>query len=852
MFKKNPSLWLAIALSFVFVVLAVLQFGFLESLESTTYDLRMKLRAGGPDTKTDIVLVDIDNDSVTKLGRWPWPRTLMAEMIGKLSGYGAKTIGLNVLMSEPEVPEGLVIIEELREEFRRSFDASSGSGEAFLSGLAKAQAKLDRDKALAVAIGGAGNVLLPVFFQMDSFPQADPNLPQRIMENGLVQVQGQVLQPMHQANRITVPIDLLAEKAKGLGHINIDPDQDGAIRRDMLLVNYKGLAFPALALKITLLSEGVLQDTVQVFGPEEGQEGLKVGQQIIPANSHLDYYVTFTDKQAFSTFSFFDVLNDKVEASAFKDKIVLIGVSATGIDTPKVTPLDKNMPSTMFLANSVQNLLTGGFLTRSTFLFPIELLILVVIGVYLAILLPRLKARAGALISLVLLILIIGAGTYLFIGPGIWMKITYPVLLIILGYAAVVTSRFFITERGKDKAEVESAEVNRMLGLSFQNQGQLDMAFDKFRRVPVDDGMKDILYNLALDYERKRMFNKAVAVYQYIGDHDPKYRDIENKIKKLNVASDTMIFGLGMGARSDDGTLLIDENARPTLGRYEVTKELGKGAMGIVYEGRDPTIGRVTAIKTIRFTEEYEEEEAERIKEQFFREAETAGMLSHPNIVTIYDAGEDHDLSYIAMEYLDGYDLKEHARPDNLLPIRETIGYMADVAEALGYAHGKGVVHRDIKPANIMLCRGGMVKVTDFGIARAMASSKTKTGVVKGTPFYMSPEQITGKKVDGRTDIYSLGVVLYELLTGVQPFRADDLTALIYKITSEAPQTITELNPKVPKAVLQIVDKALTKDREKRYQKAEYMAQHLRIVAKKMDELINRKKSVKVKDAPAE
>jgi CHASE2 domain-containing sensor protein/tRNA A-37 threonylcarbamoyl transferase component Bud32 len=853
MFKKNPSLWLAIFLSFVILLLAVLQIGFLESLESTTYDFRMKLRAGGPDTKTDIVLVDIDDDSLTKLGRWPWPRTLLAEMVSKIAGYNARVIGLNVMFSEPEVPEGLVIIEELREEFRRAFDPSSGSGEAFLSGLDKAQARLDRDKALADAIGSAGNVLLPVFFEMERFPQPDANLPPLIMENGLVQVQGQVLQTMHQARKITAPIDKLAEKAKGLGHINSRPDlRDGAVRREMLLVNYKGLAFPSYALKLVLLSEGVLQDTVQVFDPEEGRDGLQVGQQIIPTNSNLEFYITFTDGQAFSKFSFFDVLNDKVEASAFKDKIVLIGVSAKGVDIPQVTPLDKNMPSSMLLANSAQNLLTGGFLTRSTLMPLIELLILVLIGVYLSVLLPRLKARAGAIISLVLLILIIGAGTYLFVGPGIWMKITYPVLLIILGYAGVVTSRYFITERGKDKAEVESAEVNRMLGLSFQNQGQLDMAFDKFRRVPVDDGLKDILYNLGLDYERKRMFNKAVAVYQYIGDHDAKYRDIDAKIKKLNVASDTMIFGLGMGARSDDGTLLIDENTRPTLGRYEVTKELGKGAMGIVYEGRDPTIGRVTAIKTIRFTEEYEEEEAERIKEQFFREAETAGMLSHPHIVTIYDAGEDHDLSYIAMEFLDGYDLKEHARPDNLLPIRETIGYMADVAEALGYAHSKGVVHRDIKPANIMLCRGGMVKVTDFGIARAMASSKTKTGVVKGTPFYMSPEQITGKKVDGRTDIYSLGVVLYELLTGVQPFRADDLTALIYKITSEAPQPLSELNPKVPKAVAQIVEKALTKDREKRYQKAEHIAQHLRIVAKKMDELINRKKSVKVKDAPAE
>ena len=194
------------------------------------------------------------------------------------------------------------------------------------------------------------------------------------------------------------------------------------------------------------------------------------------------------------------------------------------------------------------------------------------------------------------------------------------------------------------------------------------------------------------------------------------------------------------------------------------------------------------------------------------------------------------------MEFLEGYDLKEHSRSDNLLPIREVIKLVADVAEALGYAHSQGVVHRDIKPANIMYLKSHVAKVTDFGIARAMASSKTKTGVVKGTPFYMSPEQITGKKVDGRTDIYSLGVVLYELLTGVQPFRAEDLTALIYKITSEEPEPLSTHNPKVPKAVTQIVMKALVKDRDKRYQTAEQFAEHLRIVGRKMDELAARKK----------
>ncbi|MBU2547239.1 MAG: serine/threonine protein kinase, partial [Proteobacteria bacterium] len=188
----------------------------------------------------------------------------------------------------------------------------------------------------------------------------------------------------------------------------------------------------------------------------------------------------------------------------------------------------------------------------------------------------------------------------------------------------------------------------------------------------------------------------------------------------------------------------------------------------------------------------------------------------------------------------EGHDLKEHASKDKLLPMRHVIGLVADVAEALGYAHDKGVVHRDIKPANIMLLSNGMPKVTDFGIARATASSKTKTGVVKGTPFYMSPEQIMGKKVDGRSDIFSLGVVMYELLTGTQPFKADDLTALIYKITSEDPEPITQHNAKIPKAIQQILDKALEKDREKRYQKAQQMAEHLRIVARKIDELATR------------
>ena len=845
MIKKNPALWLAVALTLIFIVMSFLKVGFLESLELTSYDLRMRLRAAGPETKTDIAIVDIDDDSISRLGRWPWPRGMIAEMINKLTDQGAGLIGLMIIFSEPEIGEGLKLVDELKNEFATLFqdDANPASVE-FLEKLSQARQRLDNDRMLAQAVKSSGKVVLPVFFKLGEYSQPDDNPPDYLMANGLVHVQGAAAAYLTPANTITAPIRSFSENAAGLGHINVNiyPDQDGALRRETLLVNYRGLTFPSFTLKVAQLSKGVNNDQIHVYAPESGTEGLKIGNRMIPANPSMDFLVTFTDPKAFPRFSFFDVLNDKIQASAFKGKIVLIGVSATGVDAPQVTPIDKKMPTSVFAANVLQNLLHGGFVTRSGLMDLVEIALLVVIGFFLSLLLPRLKARSGAAASAILFMAIMGAGVYLFVGPGVWLKITYPLLLIIIGYAAVTTTRYFVTEVVKDKAEGESAEVNRMLGLSFQNQGQLDLAFDKFRRVPVDDGMKDILYNLALDYERKRMFNKAVSVYDYIKKHDDEYRDIKSKIKKLNVASETMIFGLSSGAKSaEDGTLVIDENARPTLGRYEVMKELGKGAMGVVYLGRDPQIGRETAIKTIRFTDEYEEEEADKIKEQFFSEAKTAGMLTHPNIVTIYDAGEDHDLSYIAMELLDGRDLKEHARKDGLLPVRDVLKHTADLADALGYAHSKGVVHRDIKPANIMLVNSGVCKITDFGIARAMATSKTKTGVVKGTPFYMSPEQITGKKVDGRSDIFSLGVVLYELLTGVQPFRADDLTALIYKITQEDPVPAMEINPKVPKAAVQIIEKALVKDREKRYQKAEQMAEHLRLVVKKMDELAARR-----------
>jgi len=277
----------------------------------------------------------------------------------------------------------------------------------------------------------------------------------------------------------------------------------------------------------------------------------------------------------------------------------------------------------------------------------------------------------------------------------------------------------------------------------------------------------------------------------------------------------------------------VGELAKPTLGRYEVLKELGKGAMGIVYLGKDPKINREVAIKTLRFEDEFEPEDMKAMKERFFREAESAGRLVHPNIVTIYDAGDDGDISYIAMELLSGRDLKDHTTKDKLLPVNETLEAIAKVADALEYAHSMNVVHRDIKPANIMKLKDGKIKVTDFGIARITSQSKTATGTVMGTPSYMSPEQLAGNKVDGRADLFSLGVTLYEMLTGEKPFTGETVATLMFRIANAEHPRIEAARADLPPGIAAVIDKALAKTPEQRYQTGGEMAKDLRALLAK-------------------
>jgi serine/threonine-protein kinase len=262
-------------------------------------------------------------------------------------------------------------------------------------------------------------------------------------------------------------------------------------------------------------------------------------------------------------------------------------------------------------------------------------------------------------------------------------------------------------------------------------------------------------------------------------------------------------------------------------GRYRVVRELGRGSMGVVYEGFDPVIGRRVAIKTM-LTEDLSPEEFGEYRARFHREAQAAGVLSHPNIVNVFDYGEDGGILYLVMEYLEGKSLEKLVKERRILPIETIIPMYDQVCSALDHAHQNGIVHRDIKPANIMIVGRGSVKVTDFGIAKMVSMGMTQAGQVLGTPSYMSPEQVKGHHIDGRSDIFSLGVILYSLVTGEKPFPGQDITTVIYKIVNENPIPPRELNPSIHAGLSYVICKALAKSPEERFQTCGELADDLK------------------------
>ncbi|MDO9199026.1 CHASE2 domain-containing serine/threonine-protein kinase [Rhodoferax sp.] len=747
---------------------------FFGALERRLYDVASTIVS--PQPSGQLAVIAIDEQSIARLGPWPWSLDIHARLIDQLAAAKAHTIVHTVYFPEPQLDRGLGFIRRVKEVLAASTDATSppsAAQEQLARVIAEAEAALDTDGQLVASIKSAGNVIIPSHFT-----------------------------PGQQ------PTEGLETAAAGVGHLSWRPDGDGIVRQEALLVNHDGKAMPSLALLAAVRS---LDATPADIRLREG-DSVQIGKLRVPtdgdARMRPGFYKGRSGNPAFALDSFEDVLSGKIPAARYAGKTVVIGVTAAGLVTQFAVPGNPALSPAEAVAHITSSLLSGHFIVQPAWGNWATLGAFLLVCGYVIALLPRLSTGAAALFTVLFFIGLLGAEFGLLAGAALWLKMVLPAAVLVIAHLALTSRRLLSRQRREPESEQASAQTSRMMGLALQGQGQLDLAFDRFRRVPMDDAVMGDLYGLAVDFERQRQFNKADAVYEHMAAHDGSYKDLKAKV-----------------ARSQRLP------SAASLGRYQIEKEIGKGAMGVVYLGKDPKIGRVVAIKTMALGQEFDGAALVDARERFFREAETAGRLQHQNIVTIFDAGEEHDLAYIAMEFIKGGDLVNSCKDGRLLPVPTVLSIVARVAQALAYAHRHNVVHRDIKPANIMYESGSdTVKVTDFGIARITDSSKTRTGLVLGTPSFMSPEQLAGNKVDGRSDLYSLGVTLFQLLAGVLPFRGDSMAELMDKIVKQDAPDIRIIRKDLPEGLAKLVAVLLRKRPEARYQDGDQLARDLRAV----------------------
>jgi len=834
MLKKIHISTLSLIILFVLVISGKILFEIdpLQPLEYKVYDSLFRLRQRK--AATQVVVVAIDNKSVQSLGSWPWPRSYIASAVRMLTAEGTHTLGLSLLYPSREINPGLEEIRFIMQSLpQKPSKAESKTIREISGNLTEALTRLEHDQQLISAVRAARRVVLPLRFILEDSPGTKPPALSAWLElNSLDPKSNSGDQPglnrgdsryrgILKARNVTAggliqPYEELSRKAGALGHTNVIAESDGVVRKMPLLINYQSRDFLSFALQVARKhSDASLKDI------KTGGTGIDLKRLPIPTEKDHSMFIDFSGQSTnIRQISFSDILDGKILPETFQRRIVLVGVTAEGVSPRYKTPLNSSASEVEIAANVVENIINGTFISRPFWVFALEILALLYFGFFLLFVVPRVTPRMGVLIMGIFLITWLAAGAVLFAASGIWVKVLTPAILAIVGLTLTSGNR-----RMAEKQD-ENAQLNKSLGLALQGQGMLDMAFEKFLKCPIEDkAVQKLLYNLGLDFERKRMFNKALTVYRQILQGG-KYKDVKAKITKLLSLENTLVMSAGY-PKKETAFLLQNGTTRPTLGRYEILKELGQGAMGTVYLGRDPSIQRQVAIKTLNYEQIAADELAE-VKARFFREAEAAGKLSHPNIVTIYDVGEDHDMAYIAMELLNGQDLTHCCQKDQLLPVKRVLNIVSLVAEALGYAHDRQVVHRDIKPANIMLMKNDQVRVADFGIARVISSSKTHTGVIFGTPNYMSPEQVAGKKVDGRSDLFSLGIVFYEMLTGKRPFTGDSMSALLYAVSNSEYVPLEELAPKTPACCVRIIERMLAKGVSKRYQSASQIIRDIR------------------------
>jgi eukaryotic-like serine/threonine-protein kinase len=571
----------------------------------------------------------------------------------------------------------------------------------------------------------------------------------------------------------------LSDVASRTGTLKLQPDSDDVLRQSQLWHLQGGVMSPSLPLAVALASDKYSVDA---------------------RISAADLAIFLTNYAPIKRIDATEVLNTEIASPALTGKTVFLDAA------PELSGAVATLPSGQFVTRSeitaqvLADVEQGQTVIAPSWLRAMEVLAPALLAIVATLFLPGRNRRDIILLcTITILTVILIEGLFLLIGR---MRLDMGRASIIFLGASILSWWLAGTVK---KASIHAFQR----GTDFLTAGRLEPAFAEFRRCQADEPLASAMYKLSLAFEDQAKPERAEAVIQWM--------------KRTQGATQT----------ANKFTLGGKEGTPQRLGRYVIERRLGRGAMGAVYLARDPRINRAVALKVIPIEKEFEDEDLEEARLRFFREAESAGRLTHPNIITVYDCGEDKHLAYIAMEYTQGLPLTQFTDPKQLLAPKKALEMCARTAEALDYAHNQGVIHRDIKPANILYSlREDQLKISDFGVARLTDNNRTKTGIVLGTPMYMSPEQLSAETLTGHSDLFSLGVTLYELLVGEVPFKATNIAVLMTKITMEDPAPVSNRRPGVPPSVDTVLFKALAKRPEDRFTNGGEMAIALRNCAK--------------------
>ena len=572
----------------------------------------------------------------------------------------------------------------------------------------------------------------------------------------------------------------LADVVTTTGILSLQPDSDKVLRESRLWHLQGGIMSPSLPLAVALDDKNHMTN---------------------PGISTADATIYLTNYSPIDRLGAEEVLAQDFEGSQVAGRTVFLDAEPPLVGAAAILPSQQFVTHSEIIAILLANIEQEQIVITPTWVRALEWAVPALLGIVAMLFLPgRKRQEILLLVTGVILALIVVEALFLLVGR-MRLDLGRPAFIFL---GAGLLSWWLAG--GNKKAAVNAFKR----GSDFLAAGRLEPAFAEFRRCDPTESLATVMYKLSLAFEEQSKPERAEAVLQWL--------------KRTHS---------GTSGTQSPFSLQSSLGKSRRLGRYVIEKKIGKGAMGAVYLARDPRINRPVALKVIPIEKEFEDEDLEEARLRFFREAESAGRLTHPNIITVYDCGEDKHLAYIAMEYLQGISLTEFTNPKKLLAPNKALELCARTAEGLDYAHNQGVIHRDIKPANILYSlRNDMLKISDFGVARITDNNRTKTGIVLGTPIYMSPEQLNAEDLSGHSDLFSLGVTLYELLVGEVPFKASNIAVLMTKITTDDPAPVSNRRPGVPPAVDAVLFKALAKRPEERFANGGEMAIALRNCAK--------------------